>query len=90
MLLTHRQEADFGIGWYIQFRLQLRRWKVMLKVCQKSNLPKGDGGSKTTLSYLVDILSKEIGHRSVTVNSIIPFAVDYSGIFTDSASYPDL
>jgi 3-oxoacyl-[acyl-carrier protein] reductase len=48
------------------------------------------GGSKTTPRYLVDILSKEIGHRGVTVNSIIPFAVDHSGIFTDPASYPDL
>jgi 3-oxoacyl-[acyl-carrier protein] reductase len=32
------------------------------------------GGSKTTPRYLVDILSKEIGHGGVTVNSIIPFA----------------
>lgn len=48
------------------------------------------GGSKTTPRYMVDILAKEIGHRGVTVNSIIPFAVDHSGIFADPASYPAL
>jgi 3-oxoacyl-[acyl-carrier protein] reductase len=48
------------------------------------------GGSKTTPRYLVDVLSKEIGHRGVTVNTIIPFAVDHSGIFADPNSYPEL
>ncbi|HET6995960.1 MAG TPA: SDR family oxidoreductase [Chitinophagaceae bacterium] len=48
------------------------------------------GGSKTTPRYMVDVLSKEIGHRGVTVNSIIPFAVDHSGIFTKPDSYPAL
>jgi 3-oxoacyl-[acyl-carrier protein] reductase len=48
------------------------------------------GGSKTSPRYLVDVLSKEIGHRGVTVNSIIPFAVDHSGIFTEADSYPEL
>ncbi|MCE7073786.1 SDR family oxidoreductase [Dyadobacter sp. CY327] len=48
------------------------------------------GGSKTTPRYLVDILSKEIGHRGVTVNTIIPFAVDHSGIFAEPGSYPEL
>lgn len=48
------------------------------------------GGSKMTPRYLVDVLSKEIGHRGVTVNSIIPFAVDHSGIFADPESYPEL
>jgi len=48
------------------------------------------GGSKTTPRYLVDILSKEIGYRGVTVNSIIPFAVDHSGIFAEEDSYPRL
>lgn len=48
------------------------------------------GGSKTTPRYLVDILSKEIGHRGVTVNSIIPFAIDHAGIFTEADSYPEL
>jgi 3-oxoacyl-[acyl-carrier protein] reductase len=48
------------------------------------------GGSKTTPRYLVDILSKEIGHRGVTVNSIIPFAVDHAGIFADPAAHLEL
>lgn len=48
------------------------------------------GGSKTTPRYLVDVLSKEIGHRGVTVNTIIPFAVDHSGIFAEANSYPEL
>lgn len=48
------------------------------------------GGSKSTPRYLVDVLSKEIGHRGVTVNSIIPFAVDRSGIFAEPDSYPGL
>lgn len=48
------------------------------------------GGSKTTPRYMVDILAKEIGHRGVTVNSIIPFAVDHSGIFVDKDAFPRL
>jgi len=48
------------------------------------------GGSKATPRYLVDVLSKEIGHRGITVNSIIPFAVDHSGIFSEADSYPEL
>lgn len=48
------------------------------------------GGSKTTPRYMVDVLSKEIGHKGVTVNTIIPFAVDHSGIFADENSYPEL
>ena len=48
------------------------------------------GGSKITPRYLVDVLSKEFGYLGVTVNSIIPFAVDHSGIFVDADSYPEL
>jgi 3-oxoacyl-[acyl-carrier protein] reductase len=48
------------------------------------------GGSKITPRYMVDVLAKEIGRRGVTVNSIIPFAVDHSGIFADPAAYPAL
>lgn len=48
------------------------------------------GGSKMTPRYMVDVLSKEIGHRGVTVNTIIPFAVDHSGIFAEPDSYPEL
>jgi 3-oxoacyl-[acyl-carrier protein] reductase len=38
----------------------------------------------------VEILSKEIGHKGITVNTIIPFAVDHSGIFAEPGSYPAL
>jgi len=48
------------------------------------------GGSKTTPKYLVEILAKEIGHKGITVNTIIPFAVDHSGIFAEADSYPEL
>ncbi|UOQ68912.1 SDR family oxidoreductase [Hymenobacter volaticus] len=48
------------------------------------------GGSKTTPRYLVDVLAKEIGHRGVTVNSLIPFAIDHSGIFADPEAHPEL
>lgn len=48
------------------------------------------GGSKTTPRYLVNVLSKEIGHKGITVNTIIPFAVDHSGIFANPDSYPEL
>jgi len=41
------------------------------------------GGSKTTPKYLVEILAKEIGHRGVTVNSIIPGPVEATGVFTE-------
>ena len=41
-----------------------------------------------TPRFLVNVLSQEIGHRGITVNSIIPFAVDRAGIFADPASYP--
>ncbi|WP_225860063.1 MULTISPECIES: SDR family oxidoreductase [Chitinophaga] len=39
---------------------------------------------------MMDVLAKEIGHRGVTVNTIIPFAVDHAGIFTDPDAYPEL
>lgn len=48
------------------------------------------GGSKMAPRYVVDVLSKEVGHRGVTVNTIIPFAVDHAGIFEQADSYPDL
>ncbi len=41
------------------------------------------GGSKTTPKYLVEILAKEIGHRQVTVNSIIPGPVENTGVFVE-------
>ncbi|TPN87205.1 SDR family oxidoreductase [Aquimarina algicola] len=48
------------------------------------------GGSKTTPRYMVDVLAKEIGYRGITVNSIIPFAVDHAGIFADPEAYSEL
>jgi 3-oxoacyl-[acyl-carrier protein] reductase len=41
------------------------------------------GGSKMAPRYLVEVLAKEIGHRGVTVNSIIPTAIEGAGVFTD-------
>jgi short-subunit dehydrogenase len=41
------------------------------------------GGSKTTPKYLVEILAQEIGHRGVTVNSIIPGPVANTGVFVE-------
>ncbi|WP_157262301.1 SDR family oxidoreductase [Pedobacter sp. PACM 27299] len=48
------------------------------------------GGSKMTPRYMVDVLSKEIGHRGVTVNTIIPFSVDHSAVFAKQDSYLEL
>ena len=39
------------------------------------------GGSKTAPKYLVEVLAKEIGHRGVTVNSVVPYAVQGTGMF---------
>lgn len=41
------------------------------------------GGSKMAPRYLVEVLAKEIGHRGVTVNSILPTAIENAGIFTN-------
>ena len=35
---------------------------------------------------MLNVLSQEIGHRRITVNSIIPFAVDKSGVFADGGA----
>lgn len=39
--------------------------------------------SKLSPRIVVEILAREIGHRGVTVNSIMPYATDGAGIFTD-------
>lgn len=39
------------------------------------------GGSKTPGNYLVKVLAREIGHRGITVNAIVPFAVEGTGMF---------
>ncbi|WP_375436578.1 SDR family oxidoreductase [uncultured Hymenobacter sp.] len=47
------------------------------------------GGSKMGGRYVVEVLAKEIGPRGVTVNSIIPYAIDGSGVFADPAAFPE-
>ena len=39
------------------------------------------GSSKMAPRYVVEVLAKEIGHRGVTVNSIIPTATQGAGVF---------
>lgn len=39
------------------------------------------GGSKSATNHLVEVLAMEIGFRGVTVNSIVPFAVQNTGLF---------
>lgn len=41
------------------------------------------GGSKMAPRFLVEVLAKEIGHRGIAVNSIIPTAIEGAGVFTD-------
>ncbi len=43
------------------------------------------GASKTAARYIVSILALEGGQRGVTVNSIIPTAIEGAGVFTDVA-----
>jgi 3-oxoacyl-[acyl-carrier protein] reductase len=49
------------------------------------------GGSKIPAQYFVEVLAKELGHRGVTVNSILPTATEGAGIFGQGvdASYRD-
>lgn len=44
------------------------------------------GGSKIAPLYLVEALAKEVGHRGVTVNSILPTAIEGAGVYTTGAS----
>jgi 3-oxoacyl-[acyl-carrier protein] reductase len=41
------------------------------------------GGSKIAPQFLVEVLAKEIGHRGVAVNSILPTAIEGAGIYGD-------
>ncbi len=43
------------------------------------------GTSKTAPKYLVRVLALELGHRGITVNSIVPGPIDGAGIFTGVA-----
>jgi 3-oxoacyl-[acyl-carrier protein] reductase len=44
------------------------------------------GGSKVTPQFLVEVLAKEIGHRGVTVNSILHTATESAGVYDDGVS----
>jgi 3-oxoacyl-[acyl-carrier protein] reductase len=44
------------------------------------------GGSKLAAQFLVEVLAKEIGRRGVTVNTILPTAIEGAGVFTTGAS----
>jgi len=48
------------------------------------------GSSKTAPRYLVRVLALELGVRGITVNGVIPTAIDGAGIFTRSGDHPDL
>lgn len=41
------------------------------------------GTSKVAPLFLVEVLAKEIGHRGVTVNSVLPTATEGAGVSTD-------
>jgi 3-oxoacyl-[acyl-carrier protein] reductase len=44
------------------------------------------GGSKIAGQFLVEVLAKEIGIRGVTVNSILPTAIEGAGVFTEGSN----
>jgi len=44
------------------------------------------GGSKIAPQFVVEVLAKEIGARGVTVNSILPTAIEGAGVFTDQVA----
>jgi 3-oxoacyl-[acyl-carrier protein] reductase len=41
------------------------------------------GSSKTAPRYAVQVLAQEIAHRGVTVNTILPTAIEGAGVFTE-------
>lgn len=41
------------------------------------------GASKIAARYVVGVLALEVGHRGVTVNTIIPTSIDGAGVYTD-------
>jgi 3-oxoacyl-[acyl-carrier protein] reductase len=43
-------------------------------------------GSKVAPQFLVEVLEKEIGHRGVSVNSIVPTAIEGAGVYGDGVS----
>lgn len=43
------------------------------------------GSSKMSARYLVRVLAMEVGHRGVTVNTILPTVIEGAGVFTNIA-----
>lgn len=43
-------------------------------------------GSKVAAQFFVEVLAQEIGRRGVTVNTILPTAIEGAGIYTEGAS----
>jgi 3-oxoacyl-[acyl-carrier protein] reductase len=43
-------------------------------------------GSKVAAQFFVEVLAQEIGHRGVTVNTILPTAIEGAGVYTEGAS----
>jgi 3-oxoacyl-[acyl-carrier protein] reductase len=43
-------------------------------------------GSKVASQFLVEVLAKEIAHRGVSVNSIVPTAIEGGGVYGDGVS----
>jgi 3-oxoacyl-[acyl-carrier protein] reductase len=41
------------------------------------------GTSKSACKYLVRVMALELGHRGITVNSLVPGPIEGAGIFTD-------
>jgi 3-oxoacyl-[acyl-carrier protein] reductase len=44
------------------------------------------GGSKTGAQFAVEVLAKELGPRGVTVNTILPTAIEGAGVFTEGVT----
>lgn len=47
------------------------------------------GSSKIAPMYLVEVLAKEIGYRGVTVNTIVPTAIEGAGVWTNPEDRED-
>jgi 3-oxoacyl-[acyl-carrier protein] reductase len=43
-------------------------------------------GSKVAAQFFVEVLAQEIGRRGVTVNTILPTAIEGAGVYTEGAS----
>jgi 3-oxoacyl-[acyl-carrier protein] reductase len=48
------------------------------------------GSSKLAPRYLVRVLALEVGARGITVNGVIPTAIDGAGVFTNAGDQPAL